>query len=155
MGAVIAPVIDFALTDVPHQVAGSASGVLNTSGQLGSAIGIALVAVLFLSVLPDQSDKGIDAVEAKIRAELTVSGVRDRPTQDGILTAHRACAEDRLAEVDPSVVPASCQARRRASPRNRPRRCSAHWPSTPPRRGRRPSPMPSGPGCSRSPDCSR
>ncbi|MDT0346423.1 MFS transporter [Streptomyces litchfieldiae] len=109
MGCVVAPVLDFALTDVPHKVAGSASGVLNTSGQLGGAIGIALVAVLFLAALPGQSGKGIDSVEARVHQELTVAGVADEDVRNGIVAGYRLCTEDRMAEVDPSVVPESCR----------------------------------------------
>ncbi|MEV7507958.1 MULTISPECIES: MFS transporter [unclassified Streptomyces] len=109
MGAVLAPVIDFALNDVPQDSAGSASGVLNTSGQLGTAVGIALVAVLFLAVLPHESGRGVDSVEASVRHELSVAGVTDRTAQEAVLRDWRTCTGDRLGEVDPSVVPASCR----------------------------------------------
>jgi hypothetical protein len=109
MGAVLAPVLDFALTGVPHKVAGSASGVLNTSGQLGSAVGIALVAVLFLAGLPGQSGKGVDAVEPKIRQDLVAVGVADERTSNSILADYRTCVDDRMAEVGPDVVPDSCR----------------------------------------------
>ncbi|MVO90435.1 MFS transporter [Streptomyces sp. p1417] len=109
MGAVVAPVVDFALTDVPHKDAGSASGVLNTSGQLGLAVGIAMVAVVFLGVLPGQSGKGVDAAEPAIRHELTAAGVTDRAAQDDILAGYRTCTEDRLGEPDADAVPESCR----------------------------------------------
>ncbi|MFE2278540.1 MFS transporter [Streptomyces sp. NPDC059454] len=111
MGAVLAPVLDFALTGVPHKVAGSASGVLNTSGQLGSAVGIALMAVFFLSGLPGQSGKGVDAVEPQIRQDLAAVGVTDTRTADGVLAGFRACVHDRMADVSPEAVPKSCQER--------------------------------------------
>ncbi|MFC8830973.1 MFS transporter [Streptomyces sp. NPDC057137] len=109
MGGVVAPVVDFSLNDVPHKDAGSASGVLNTSGQLGTAIGIALVAVVFLGAIPGQSGRGIDTVEAKVRQELTAVGVQDVPAQDRVLAGYRACTEDRLGESDPNDVPESCR----------------------------------------------
>ncbi|MEV7791193.1 MFS transporter [Streptomyces sp. NPDC087512] len=109
MGAVLAPVLDFALTGVPHKVAGSASGVLNTSGQLGSAVGIALMAVLFLSGLPGQSGKGVDAVEPQIRQDLVAAGITDTRTGDDILAGFRACVHDRMADVSPEAMPESCR----------------------------------------------
>nr|AQW35028.1 Multidrug MFS transporter [Streptomyces griseoruber] len=109
MGAVVAPVVDFALTDVPHKDAGSASGVLNTSGQLGLSIGIAMVAVVFLGAMPGQSGKGVDAVEPTVRQELAAAGLADRGVQDDVLAGFRACTEDRLGESDPAVVPDSCR----------------------------------------------
>lgn len=116
MGAVLAPVLDFALTGVPHKVAGSASGVLNTSGQLGSAVGIALVAVLFLVGLPGQSGKGVDAVEPRIRQDLAAVGVTDERVSANILAAFRVCVDDRMAEVGPDVVPGSCRERPQGVP---------------------------------------
>ncbi|MFF9626952.1 MFS transporter [Streptomyces griseosporeus] len=110
MGAVVAPVVDFALTDVPHKDAGSASGVLNTSGQLGLAVGIAMVAVVFLGAMPGQSGKAVDEAAPAVRTALTAAGVTDRATQDDVLAGYRSCTEDRLGESDPSVVPASCEA---------------------------------------------
>ncbi|MFD3505797.1 MFS transporter [Streptomyces sp. NPDC058676] len=108
MGSVLAPVLDFALNDVEHRAAGSASGVLNTSGQLGSAVGIALVGVLFLAVLPHESDGGVDSVQAAVRQDLAAAGVNDRQVQDAVLADHRTCSEDRMGEADPTAVPASC-----------------------------------------------
>ncbi|SFB98592.1 MFS transporter [Streptomyces aidingensis] len=108
MGYIVAPVLDFALTEVPHSVAGSASGVLNTTQQLGNAVGIALVSVLFLAALPGQSDKGVDYVADDIRQELTTAGVPD-PVQDQILAGYRVCVHDRMEEKDSTVVPESCR----------------------------------------------
>ncbi|MGW4209590.1 MFS transporter [Lentzea sp. NPDC004789] len=50
-GLVAPPITVFALTDVPHEHAGSASGVINTMQQLGLAFGIALVSFVFLTPL--------------------------------------------------------------------------------------------------------
>lgn len=52
MGLVLAPLTDLVLSNVPHQHAGSASGVFNTVQQLAQAIGIALASVLFFALLP-------------------------------------------------------------------------------------------------------
>jgi EmrB/QacA subfamily drug resistance transporter len=109
MGYVIAPVIDFALTHVPHESAGSASGAFTTTWQLGVSIGIAFVGVIFLSVLPSQSGKGVDAAEPQIRQQLAAAGVAER-AQDDILAGYRVCSEDWTRETDPSAVPDSCKA---------------------------------------------
>jgi EmrB/QacA subfamily drug resistance transporter len=50
-GLVAPPITLFALTDVPHEHAGSASGVINTMQQLGLALGIAVVSFVFLTPL--------------------------------------------------------------------------------------------------------
>lgn len=47
MGMIFAPLTDAVLSDVPKQHAGSASGLINTTNQLGNAFGLALVSVAF------------------------------------------------------------------------------------------------------------
>ena len=54
--------IDLILTDVPVEDAGSASGLLNTTQQVGMALGVALVGVLFFTHLDNGSDYGVDEV---------------------------------------------------------------------------------------------
>ncbi|GAA1884568.1 MFS transporter [Lapillicoccus jejuensis] len=49
-GLLVAPVGMFTIADVPVADAGSASGLLGTTGQLGSAVGAAVVGTLFFSV---------------------------------------------------------------------------------------------------------
>lgn len=50
IGLVTAPVIDVVLARVPTSEAGSASGVLNTAEQLGSALGVAVVGTAFFQI---------------------------------------------------------------------------------------------------------
>ncbi len=47
MGLVIAPIADIVLAGVPLENAGSASGVVSTINQLGGAIGVAVIGVIF------------------------------------------------------------------------------------------------------------
>ncbi|MGH3290541.1 MAG: hypothetical protein ACRDP7_01910, partial [Trebonia sp.] len=51
MGIVVPSLIDAALADVPAVHAGSASGVTNTMMQLGGAVGVAVIGVLFFGFL--------------------------------------------------------------------------------------------------------
>lgn len=107
-GIVVAPTIDMRLGQIPDREAGAASGLLNTGQQLGMALGVALVGILFFAQLDNDSARGVDSVAAQTRTELRAAGVTG-PAQDQILAGFRACVRDRSAEVDPSVVPASCQ----------------------------------------------
>ncbi|WP_274918304.1 MFS transporter [Streptomyces sp. WZ-12] len=52
MGLIVAPLADIVLSEVPHQHAGSASGLNNTTTQLGQAVGTALSSVIFFNHLP-------------------------------------------------------------------------------------------------------
>jgi EmrB/QacA subfamily drug resistance transporter len=47
MGMIFSPLTDAVLSEVPKQHAGSASGLINTTNQLGNAFGLALVSVAF------------------------------------------------------------------------------------------------------------
>ncbi|WP_433563686.1 MFS transporter [Nocardia sp. CA-151230] len=107
-GIVVAPTIDMLLGQIPDREAGAASGLLNTGQQLGMALGVALVGILFFAQLDHDSLRGVDSVAAQTRTELATAGVPG-PAQEQILANFRACVRDRSAEVDPSVVPASCQ----------------------------------------------
>ncbi|MFI2236502.1 MFS transporter [Streptomyces chrestomyceticus] len=51
MGLIIAPLTDVILSEVPHEHAGSASGLTNTTVQLGQAVGVALSSVIFFGRL--------------------------------------------------------------------------------------------------------
>lgn len=107
-GLVVAPMVDLILSDVPVRDAGSASGVLSTTQQVGMALGVALVGVLFFSLLENDANRGVDEVSSQLRQELTAAGI---PTsqQDGIVAGFRACIQDRSAATDPTEEPASCQ----------------------------------------------
>ncbi|MDT0345820.1 MFS transporter [Streptomyces litchfieldiae] len=109
MGYVIATVIDFALSDVPHEHAGAGSGAFNTTQQLGNSVGIAIIGVIFLSALPGQSSAGVDFAEPGIRQDFAAVGITEQ-VQDDILAGYRVCAEERAEETDPTVVPESCLA---------------------------------------------
>ncbi|MEU7200560.1 MFS transporter [Streptomyces sp. NPDC045470] len=51
MGLIVAPITDAALSEVPPEHSGSASGVFNTTSQLGMAFGLGLSSVAFFGVL--------------------------------------------------------------------------------------------------------
>jgi predicted MFS family arabinose efflux permease len=49
MGLLVAPLTGMILIDVPPHEAGAASGIINATGQLGAAVGVALIGGLFFS----------------------------------------------------------------------------------------------------------
>ncbi|GAA0471811.1 MFS transporter [Streptomyces sp. NPDC046215] len=61
MGLIVAPITDAVLSEVPREHAGSASGLINTTQQLGNALGLGLVSVAFFSVV-DAADPRRTAV---------------------------------------------------------------------------------------------
>lgn len=108
MGLIMAPIFAVTLTDVDVRHAGSASGVLNTIQQLGGAIGIAVVGVIFFGQLTTHSDASFTSVEANIRTELTKANVPAQ-AQTPILDGVRECFNDRSKQKDASETPESCK----------------------------------------------
>ncbi|KEG41649.1 MULTISPECIES: MFS transporter [Streptomyces] len=54
MGLVVAPLTDAVLSEVPREHAGSASGLINTVQQMGNALGLGLVSVVFFGVIDEK-----------------------------------------------------------------------------------------------------
>lgn len=54
MGLIVAPLTDAILSEVPREHAGSASGLINTVQQMGNALGLGLVSVVFFGVVDDR-----------------------------------------------------------------------------------------------------
>jgi EmrB/QacA subfamily drug resistance transporter len=108
-GMVVAPTLDLLLSQVPDRAAGTASGLLNTVQQLGIALGVALVGVVFFTLLGHSSSRSTDTVTPGLRAELHTLDVSTE-AQDTILANFRTCLQERSTSVDPTAVPASCSA---------------------------------------------
>lgn len=97
MGMLLPPLTGLAIREVDPQDAGAASGVINSVGQLGAAVGVAVIGGIFFSTL---------AGNAGTQADRVVPTVQAISAQQG--TALRTCAIDSLAQSDPSAVPSKC-----------------------------------------------
>ncbi|MFD9453746.1 MFS transporter [Streptomyces sp. NPDC059985] len=64
MGLIVAPLTDTVLSQVPREHAGSASGLINTTGQMGNALGLGLTSVVFFGLIDDDRLYGAPYVEA-------------------------------------------------------------------------------------------
>ncbi|MER7716977.1 MFS transporter [Streptomyces flaveolus] len=53
MGLIVAPLTDAVLSQVPREHAGAASGLINTVQQMGNALGLGLVSVVFFGAMDD------------------------------------------------------------------------------------------------------
>jgi len=74
LGMVISPMTNAILAGVRGREVGSASGVLSTGQQIGGALGVALVGVLFFAVLPGGA---VEAAPAEERARAFASALGD------------------------------------------------------------------------------
>ncbi|MFE0135562.1 MFS transporter [Streptomyces sp. NPDC059037] len=57
MGLIVAPLTDAVLSDVPQEHSGSASGLINTVQQMGNALGLGLVSVVFFGVIDEKVER--------------------------------------------------------------------------------------------------
>jgi MFS family permease len=112
MGLAMAPFFNIVLAGVDDEETGSASGALTSVQQLGGAFGIAVLGTVFFGLLPGAVGQHVEAVG--LRPALTAAAV-PADAQPAIVTGIRACLQDRTAEEDPSVQPASCRDARGAS----------------------------------------
>ena len=73
LGTVIAPLLNIILAGVPGRDAGSASGVLTTFQQLGGAIGVAVVGVVFFGLLSSRAPDAIATVTPQLQSQLAAA----------------------------------------------------------------------------------
>ncbi|MEU2510910.1 MFS transporter [Streptomyces syringium] len=97
MGLLMPPLTALVLREVTPQEAGAASGIINATGQLGAALGVAVISGVFFSALASNAGPEADRVVPAVRAVA--------PQQ---AAAVKTCATDSLGQDDLSKVPRSC-----------------------------------------------
>ena len=108
LGSVVAPLVNVVLAGIRGQDAGSASGVLSTVQQVGGAVGVAVIGVIFFGLLGSQAATVTAELAPRLRADLQAAGLPAPVTQQ-VASGFATCFEDRANAKDPSAVPASCQ----------------------------------------------
>jgi len=108
MGLVMSPIFSVVLADVDPKHAGSASGVMNAVQQLGGAIGVALIGVIFFGQLTTHAEASFTSIEPSVRTELSKAHLPEK-AQDSIIESVRTCYTDRAAQKDTSESPESCK----------------------------------------------
>ncbi|MGF7228653.1 MAG: MFS transporter [Candidatus Saccharibacteria bacterium] len=115
LSLVMVPIFSAALQDVDSTHAGSASGILNAVQQVGGAVGVAVIGVIFFGQLGHGAYKSFDQAAPQLRQQLTVLHVPAQ-AQTVILAQTRDCFHDRSVEKDANVVPESCKQAQSAAP---------------------------------------
>jgi EmrB/QacA subfamily drug resistance transporter len=108
MGFVFASLFAVVLNGVDTKHAGAASGILNAVQQVGGAVGIALIGVVFFG----QINHGAATIFARIEPELRQNLISQNVPAgavESIVTDTKHCFVDRAKEKDSQVVPASCK----------------------------------------------
>ncbi|MDB5161715.1 MAG: transporter [Candidatus Saccharibacteria bacterium] len=109
MGLIMGLMFSVTLKDVDVKHAGSASGTLNAISQLGGAVGIAIVGVIFFGQLANNAPYSFtDKAESNIRTELTAEHIPAQ-AQDSIIASIKDCYVDRTKQKDVSDTPESCK----------------------------------------------
>ena len=106
-GFFIAPVTNVVLADISSRAAGAASGALATAQQVGAALGIAVVGVIFFALLGTNANTASTSVLPQLRHSLTIAGV-PAAEQPPIIGKFRACFSARAHAKDPTATPAIC-----------------------------------------------
>ncbi|MBO8191121.1 MFS transporter [Streptomyces oryzae] len=104
-----APVaVDRVLAGIHGRDAGSASGALATSQQVGGAFGVALIGMAFFTLVGNGALPAADAALRQARPALTAQGLPDRAV-DQLSEGFRTCFHDRLTAADSHTRPESCR----------------------------------------------
>jgi hypothetical protein len=77
--------------------------------QVGSAIGIAVIGVLFFGFLGSNADSSSASAVPALRQQLAAAHVPGQQV-DGIVRGFTTCFHDKANEKDPQATPASCTA---------------------------------------------
>jgi EmrB/QacA subfamily drug resistance transporter len=108
MGLVFGALFAAVLNNVEPAHAGSASGIMNALQQVGGAIGIALIGVIFFGQISSGANFSFSQVEPNIRTALSAQHV-PASSQGAIITSFKQCYKDRTTEKDSDVTPKSCK----------------------------------------------
>ncbi|MFE3548197.1 MFS transporter [Streptomyces kronopolitis] len=97
MGLLMPPLTALVLREVQPQEAGAASGIINATGQLGAALGVAIIGSLFFAALAGNAGPQAERVVPTVRSVSPVqaSGLKD-------------CATEALGQDDLAKVPDTC-----------------------------------------------
>ena len=109
MGLVMGLIFSVTLKDVDASHAGSASGTLSAIQQVGGAIGIAIVGVVFFGALSGNAAASFDTHANQISTSLASANV-PAPASQTIVSQIKTCYVDRAQSKDISDTPKSCQA---------------------------------------------
>jgi hypothetical protein len=96
------------LAGISAKDSGAASGSLATVQQVGAALGIAVVGVIFFGLLGTNASTSSASAVPQLRTELTVAGVPQQQ-QPLIVARFDACFAARAHSTDPSATPALCE----------------------------------------------
>jgi EmrB/QacA subfamily drug resistance transporter len=108
MGFVFGSLFAAVLNGVDSKQAGSASGILNAVQQVGGAVGIAVVGVIFFGLLNHQAGNSFNKLTPQFQAQLASINI-PKESQSQIINGTKQCFVDRSQQKDTTVTPVSCK----------------------------------------------
>lgn len=109
LGLLVAPLINVILASISTAIAGSASGVLSTVQQVGGAMGVAIVGVIFFGLLGSRADTVSAEVVPALHQQLVAQGI-PAAGADAAVHGFTVCFHDRANATDPTAEQPSCKA---------------------------------------------
>ncbi len=107
LGLTVAPLINIILAGIHAGSAGSASGVLTTVQQVGGALGVAVIGIIFFGQVSGYAPVVAQSSAQTVSAQLSAAGVPQAAITGATRTFTR-CFVARSASSDPTVTPAGC-----------------------------------------------
>jgi EmrB/QacA subfamily drug resistance transporter len=108
LGFTMAPMTNIILASIEGREVGSASGVLSTCQQVGGALGVTAIGILFFTILPVHADRALERVVPALDQRLVAAGLS--PTAaTGVSTRFAACFAARARAPDPGAHPPECE----------------------------------------------
>lgn len=107
LGLFIAPVTTVILSEVRRELAGAASGALSTLQQVGGAIGVAAIGIIFFGLLGTNAQTSAVSAVPALRSALSAAHLTGAPAQATVAT-FVACYDKRAHARDPTGPVAGC-----------------------------------------------
>jgi hypothetical protein len=107
LGLVVAPLINIILAGIQAGYAGSASGVLTTVQQVGGALGVAIIGIIFFGQVSGYAPVVAQSSAQTLSAQLSRAGLPPAAVAGATSTFGR-CFVARSASSDPSATPPGC-----------------------------------------------
>jgi len=109
LGLVVAPLINIVLAGIRTGAAGSASGVLTTVQQIGGALGVAVIGIIFFGQVSSYAPTVANSQAAGLASRLSSAGV-PQPQVAAVTSSFTHCFVARASSSDPSATPPGCPA---------------------------------------------
>ena len=113
LGLVVAPLINIVLAGIHAGSAGSASGVLTTVQQIGGALGVAVIGIIFFGQVSGYAPVVAQSSAQTLSTRLSAAGV-PQPAIAGTTSTFTRCFVAQAASSDPSTTPSGCPAQNSA-----------------------------------------